>query len=140
MVGTLCWSNIIIFSSTVISSMESAINSCYTFLEGCYSRQICQETLDFLKLHIYDTCVYICVCMWSSSAFLDWHRFCTVCSKIAFFSSKCCTSLKEILQVIMLLQSFHRHVVLVYSKKLALHCFKQFSTVFKKVLHLLKVT
>ena len=32
----------------------------------------------------------------------------------------------------MLVQSLHRHVVTVYSKKFALHCFKQYSTVKKK--------
>ena len=69
---------------------------------------------------------------------LDLHRFCTVCSNMAIFSRKCCTSLKEILQIIMLLHSLYRHVALVYSKKFVLHCFKQYSIyfVFNDIAHL----
>ena len=65
-------------------------------------------------------------------AFLDWRRF---CSHMAIFSSTCCTSLKEILQIILLLHSLHRHVALVYSKTKVLHCFKQYSALFTKILH-----
>ena len=50
------------------------------------------------------------------TVFLDWPTSCTVCSNIAAFSTKCCTTLKEILQRVVLLHYLHRHVALAYSK------------------------
>ena len=54
--GTLCWSNTTIFSSIIASSMESAVDSCYTFLEGCYTDL--PRNYSLLKLHIH-TYIYI---------------------------------------------------------------------------------
>ena len=117
---------------SVAPSMESAVDSCYTFLEGCYTDLPRHSSLFKTTVHTY-TYVHL-----QQKAFLDWHWFCTVCSNTAICSRKCCTSLKEILQVTMLLHSLHRHVARVYSKKFVLHCFKPYSTSCTKILHILK--
>ena len=56
--GTLCWSNTTIFSvSSIITSMESAVDSCCTFLEGCYTDL--PRNYSLLKLHIHTHTLYI---------------------------------------------------------------------------------
>ena len=64
--GTLCWSNTTIFSSIIASSMESAVDSCHTFLEGCYTDL--PRNYSLLKLHIH-TYIYTYICASSKEGF-----------------------------------------------------------------------